>query len=235
MSDAPASHSFPGLALLAGACAAVVSVAVVSQNSTANFEPYFGSLSPPLATMLVGGAGIAALFVLQRRFEFRVGSTDRVLPRFGIATICALPFMISVTLADVTVGFPQALNVPLPFALVFYPAMGFVAQIALHIVPFALLLLVTTSLLRSWPIRRRVWLCIPLTAAVEAWFQIGASMANGGPTLLDAFVAAQLFGFGVVELALYRRFDFATMFVFRMAYYAYWHIAWGSLRLEWLF
>ena len=47
-------------------------------------------------------------------------------------------------------------------------------------------------------------------------------------------MATSLFLFGVVDLWLFRRFDFVTMYAFRMLYYAYWYVAWGTLRLIWL-
>jgi hypothetical protein len=30
----------------------------------------------------------------------------------------------------------------------------------------------------------------------------------------------------------FRRYDFVTMYSFRLFYYAYWHIAWGVIRLR---
>lgn len=59
-----------------------------------------------------------------------------------------------------------------------------------------------------------------------------APQAQSAPIALIVFVAGSLFLFGLVELWLYRRFDYATMFLFRMFYYAWWHLAWGSLSLR---
>jgi hypothetical protein len=33
----------------------------------------------------------------------------------------------------------------------------------------------------------------------------------------------------------FRRYDFASMYSFRLVYYAYWHVAWGVIRLKVLF
>jgi hypothetical protein len=44
-------------------------------------------------------------------------------------------------------------------------------------------------------------------------------------------VILHLWLFGLVEFALFRRYDFASMLTFRLVYYAYWHLAWGTWRL----
>ena len=49
------------------------------------------------------------------------------------------------------------------------------------------------------------------------------------------FSGLQLLAFGLVQLYVFRRFGFIPMFVFRLAYYARWHVGWGALRLRLLF
>jgi hypothetical protein len=39
----------------------------------------------------------------------------------------------------------------------------------------------------------------------------------------------------LVQLTLFRRYDFLTMYAFRLVYYLVWHVAWGHLRLQVLF
>jgi hypothetical protein len=43
-----------------------------------------------------------------------------------------------------------------------------------------------------------------------------------------------LLAFGLVQLYVFRRFGFASMYSLRLAYYSLWHIAWGTTRLHWL-
>ena len=57
------------------------------------------------------------------------------------------------------------------------------------------------------------------------WRKLGSS----------AYVAAFVFVFTLVELYIYRRYDFVSMYSFRLAFYIWWHIIWGYLRLQWLF
>ena len=85
--------------------------------------------------------GIAALFALQTRFGFCVIGTHGC-ARASVAAVAAtLPFMAAVTSADLLLGFPVDTHVGLPAALVFYPLMGLIAQLTLHVVPFTALLL----------------------------------------------------------------------------------------------
>lgn len=37
------------------------------------------------------------------------------------------------------------------------------------------------------------------------------------------------------RLALFKRYDFVTMYTFRLVYYLLWHIVWGVIRLRLLF
>jgi hypothetical protein len=48
---------------------------------------------------------------------------------------------------------------------------------------------------------------------------------------LAAFTAVHILLFGLAELYIFLRFDFISMYAFRIVYYAYWHVAWGHARL----
>jgi hypothetical protein len=193
------------------------------------FQPYFGGLFPPFAAAIVGAAGIPALLLLQKRWGFEVYNPDLSGRDRLVAAALAIPFMIAVTLADLMLGFPDGINVSLPYALLFYPSMGLIAQFALHIIPLAILLSTGAILSRKIGRRGLVLLCIAAVALIEAIFQIPET--EGGIALLSGFVALHVFIFGVVELLIFRRYDFVSMYVFRLSYYSWWHIAWGWLRL----
>lgn len=223
---------FPITTLAVVSVAAIAALAFLSRDPRIDFLAFFGAIPPMAAGTAIAILGIAALFVLQKRFGFRVwqGAGSK---RFGIAALLALPFMGAITLLDLTTGFPADINVAPPAAFLFYPAMGFVAQLSLHIVPFALVL---TAL--SWPrlsisFDARIWIAIALVSLIEAAFQIQGTVAAGGLVTVQATILAlHVFLFGCVELLLYKRYDFAAMYVFRLTYYAWWHVIWGVLRLQ---
>jgi hypothetical protein len=125
------------------------------------------------------------------------------------------------------------MNVPVPQALLFYPAIGFVAEIMFHVLPLALLLFIMHPL-GGWIGKERVvWLGILLVAVLEPTFQVAF---EGKPfTWGAAYTWIHVFAIALLQLAVYRRFDFISMYAFRLCYYAYWHILWGVIRLEVLF
>jgi hypothetical protein len=66
---------------------------------------------------------------------------------------------------------------------------------------------------------------------VSALEPVLVHMRMGASTYVGVFV----FVFTLVELDIFRRYDFVAMYVFRLTYYLWWHIIWGTLRLQWLF
>jgi hypothetical protein len=112
----------------------------------------------------------------------------------------------------------------------FYPAIAYVVEVLFHALPLALLLVALDWL----PEKRKlnptvgVWLCAVPVAALEP---ILVHLRTGA----SAYVAVFVFVFTLVELYLFRRYDFVSMTSFRVVFYLWWHILWGSLRLRWLF
>ncbi len=230
MTRSPSCRPFPSRVLAVCCLLVVGTVSVLSAYSSINFAPFFGVLPPAAAATIACTLGIGSLFALQKRFGFCVIGADTGSRGWIAAATAALPFMAIVTSIDLLIGFPANIHVSLPAALVFYPLMGFIAQFALHIVPFTLLLWIITRACVAWAPHRRIWLAIISSACVEAVFQAGASAAPGNDAALaTGVVATQVFAFGVTELYLFQRFDFITMYVFRLTYYSYWHVIWGNL------
>jgi hypothetical protein len=123
--------------------------------------------------------------------------------------------------------------VPVPTALLFYSAVGLVAEIVFHVVPLAILLLALSPLARQLGRERIVWLGIVLVAIFEPTFQIlfEASVLRWA----DAYTWIRAFAIALLQLCVFRRYDFVSMVSFRLFYYAYWHIVWGTIRLNVLF
>ncbi len=217
---------FPFRSLAVVAVTAVLAVAPLSRDSQIDLQTFFGPVPPAVGALLVSIAGMGALYLLQTRFGFCVWRGGG-LGRFAVAAAWALPFMVVITVLDLTAPFPPDINVALPAALAFYPAMGLNAQLALHVIPFAVLMLAVGPLCSRLSFDARVWIAVGLASTIEAAFQIAGSVTGAATIAL----AVHVFAFGCVELLLYRRYDFAAMYVFRMTYYAWWHVIWGALRL----
>ena len=136
-----------------------------------------------------------------------------------------------IVIADFVIRYPQDINVPFPQALLFCPAVGFMAEIMFHVLPLALLLLASTPLVGRLGGERVVWLGILLVAVLEPTFQA----LFEGFTWRAAYTWIHVGAIALLQLYAFRRFDFVSMVAFRLIYYAYWHILWGVIRLEVLF
>jgi len=235
MTDQERANHFPWFQLTAVSVVIVSGIDCMSRWGAADLSAYFGQVPPLIGGVLVCATGTAALYLLHRIPGFYAYAPGAFKIGAPAAAALAVPFMIAITAIDVLLRFPRDINVPLPIALAFYPVMGFVAQMALHVVPFALLMVCSRQMFPAWTPARQFWMAALLAALPEALFQIAFSARDGEPGILAALVAAHLYLFGLAELYLYRRFDYASMFVFRMVYYGYWHVAWGTLRMSWLF
>ena len=80
-----------------------------------------------------------------------------------------------------------------------------------------------------------MWLCLLLVALVEPFFQMRWGFAGRPLSWAEAYVGLHVFAINVLQLYVFRRYDFISMYSLRLFYYLYWHIIWGYLRLQWLF
>ncbi len=199
----------------AGALALILSVAG---------DPAFARVLGPLpgwaAVLILALAGALALPTLERTLmagSAGLGQTARL-------TALGAAFALPMVALDTIRPFPADINVPLPAALAFYPAIAFVAETAFHILPLALL----TRLL---PGSRGVWPAILMVAAIEPGYQV--ALGDGDPR--DIAMAAWLYLFALFQLSAFRRHGIAALFATRLGYYLVWHILWGAARLPVLF
>lgn len=221
---------YVAFATLSLAAVGLTGLLSLSRGGTGFFAPYFGSIPPMLAVALVAAVGFVCVGPLHARgwLQRRRGQTVRGV---GFAAVTATIFGLWQAGADLLVTrFPKDINVPVPESLLFYPAIAYVVEVLFHALPLALLLVALDWL----PEKRKpnptvaVWLCIVPVAALEP---ILVHLRTGASTYVAVFV----FVFTLVELNVFRRYDFVSMMAFRVVFYLWWHILWGSLRLRWLF
>jgi len=72
-------------------------------------------------------------------------------------------------------------------------------------------------------------------ALLEPAFQLGRGFPGKPMSGLDAYVGLHVLVISLLQLYVFRRYDFVSMITFRLVYYIHWHIVWGYLRLQWLF
>ncbi len=229
----PTDHCrpFPLTAFAIVSTIAIGAVAFMGSDPRTDLQPFFGGMPPVLGGLIAAIAGGAALYAVQSRLGFCVWRRNGM-KRFVIVAGLAVPFMVAITVLDLATGFPADINVPLPMALLFYPVMGFFAQLSLHVIPFAVVVFALRAARPGLDRNMCIWTGIVLASLIEAVFQIRAPLLYGDAmTMQAAILAIHVFLFGCVELLIYRRYDFAAMYAFRLSYYAYWHVIWGWLRL----
>jgi len=197
------------------------------------FQKYFGRLQPLLAVAIVFVIGLLLFAFLLDDGQFAIyksGNTRGIL----LAIALALPFGAVVILVDRLAPFPADINVPFPASAFFYPAIAYVVEIIFHILPFTLLYFALGFFLRGSSSERIIWFSILLVALLEPVFQV--VFTSGQQSYwVSIYLVVNLFLFNLVQLLLFVRYDFVSMYAFRISYYIIWHIIWGHLRLGLLF
>lgn len=197
------------------------------------FQKYFGGFDAITVIVIASVIGLIALWVLQSNYSFVILKRGKTVRGVSLAAVLATALAVAIVIADYIIRYPQNINVPLPQALLFYPAIGFVVEVVFHVIPLALLLFIFKPLAISIGKERTVWIAILLVAAIEPSFQV--LFQERAFMLSDIYTWMHIFVINLLQLYLFWRFDFVSMFVFRMVYYLNWHILWGTVRLDVLF
>lgn len=207
---------------------AFIGAGILRNADDADFDRFIGAMSPMLAVTVAGAAGLGALTVLDS-----AGWVGRSRGGFVRSSLLAVGLGAAIIVVDSTLGFGEDINVTWPTSLVFYPVMAFIAEVAFHLVPLALIVVVSSRRPRSWAGATMVPMAA--VALIEAAYQVlGSATADVSPRLL-AYLSVHMVAFAIAGLTSLRSHGFAAMMWLRLIYYAIWHVAWGGLRLELLF
>jgi hypothetical protein len=157
-------------------------------------------------------------------------------PRFEVffGSILTVPFALGAILVDLVFPYPEDINVLLPQSLLFYPTMGFVVEILFHLLPLTLLLVLLTSVFKGRDFDRIFLVIIVIISLLEPLYQFDFS-GTGHPIWISAIEGLRLFLFSYVQLSILKKYDFLSMYSFRIFYYIWWHLVWGTIRLVVLF
>lgn len=215
-------------------CTLIIAVTVVLiPTSIPDFQRFFGTPHPLMVVVTAALLGGGALRLLQARDWAEITKGSVTVRGIRLSAGLATVFAVVIVIADVVLRYPEGINVPLPQAALFYPVVGFVAEIVFHVLPFTLLMLILSPLRGRLTDGKRIGISIALTALAEPTFQI--SFAGGPLTWIDAYTWIHVFSISLLQLYVFRRYDFVSMYAFRLIYYAYWHVLWGAIRLPLFF
>lgn len=193
------------------------------------FQRFFGDLAPLFVITLFVVIGGLSLIVLNYKSPFRICRIERVRTGVVRSVTLAILFSIAAVIADLVWRFPENINVAWPESLLFYPVMGYAAEMVFHVIPLAILILFCGLITGRRIPDKLIWFLIIMVALLEPAFQLGFAAKPLSPT--GVFTGIHVLAINLCQLYLFKRYDFVTMFSFRLVYYLFWHIVWGYLRI----
>lgn len=220
-----------GVLALLSLAAIGLAFGVLLSGGTA-FDRYLGPVNPMLAIALASILAVFSMRYLGSRYGFVVFSPSKTLRGVAISAGIAGLFAAGTITVDLALGYPEGINVAWPQSLLFYPSVGYFVDLFFHVSGLALLLIVLRPLARKVSNNRLVWLCIIIAALIEPVLQV---IWGGSLSWISLYTGLSITAFGVVQLFLFRRYGFVTMYSLRLSYYVLWHIVWGYVRLGVLF
>ncbi|MHA1984574.1 MAG: hypothetical protein ACW967_09485 [Candidatus Hodarchaeales archaeon] len=194
------------------------------------FQRFFGNFNPVLIIFFLSLLGILFLtyFLSKGYFViFERKNLKGLAVSFGLATLLG----VVIIFIDLIYPFSEKINILFPQSLLFYPVMGYIAEIVFHIVPLAFLIVIFTFLFKNTEKERIILVSLVFVALLDPIFQISSGSTGEYGFLISGLVVAHIFLVNLVEVLIFKRYDFFTMYSFRLMYYTYWHIVWGYLRL----
>ena len=220
--------TFIGLSLVAAGLTATLHF-----SSGFIFQRYFGNLHPLIAIVFTNLLGAILLSFLLSRGWFVI-RIEQTLQGLMLAASLAILLALIMILVDLKVVFPEDLNILFPQSLLFYPAIGYVVEVVFHLLPLSFLLLLLTSLFSQTDDQRIIWICILAVSLLEPIYQT-VGFVGRYPLWTVVYVGLHVFLINLLQLTIFRHYDFISMYLFRLAYYLLWHIVWGHVRLRLLF
>ncbi len=200
------------------------------------FERFIGGINPLIASFFIVFLGVISLSVLLSKGWFTIYKQENLRGLFLRSSFAILFALITILIVDINVPFPADMNVLFPESLLFYPAIGFFVEILFHVLPLSILLISLTLIFKNANHKNIIWICILTVSLLEPIYQTMPLFSSSQyPLWVAAIVLINLFLFNLSQLFIFKRYDFISMYSFRLVYYLIWHIVWGYMRLKLLF
>lgn len=199
------------------------------------FQRFLGRINPLMAFIFVILLGVFLLTYLLSQGWFTIYRKKNLKGLYRSSGLAALLGLIAI-LVDLKIVFPADMNILFPKSLLFYPAIGFLVEILFHVLPLSVLLIVLTSMFRTMSYGKIIWVCILIVSLLEPIYQtIWMGSSNQYPLWTVVYVGFHVLLINLFQLLIFKRYDFISMYSFRLVYYLFWHIGWGHIRLKVLF
>ena len=210
----------------------LIFTAVLLKRNPQIFRKLLGEFPPILALSIVIALGFVMFTVIMdfTDLEFYTNGGHRLLYLSIIAA--ALLTLLIIFFVDLRGGYEEDINVLAPDGLLYYPVMGYLADIIFHIIPFSILLLLARFLLGA-DLTQDIpgWIFL-IASLFEPLFQALIMQSTGW---VQAYQFVHIFLINLIQFLLFREHDFISMYMLRIVYYLFWHLIWGYFRLEILF
>jgi len=207
-------------------------VLVLYYTEPSLFQRFFGDINPifvVLITFILGSILLSYLITKTSFAIYRNHNLTNYLIIIGIAFL----FGIEVIIADIWFAdYSADINISFPQSILFYPVIGYIVDVFFHIIPISISIFIL-SVFTKININKIVWISIITVAIIEPLYQVWFTNQNSITTAV--YTAIHVFLISLSQLWIFKRYDFISMYLFRMVYYFIWHILWGNLRLGLLF
>ena len=205
---------------------------VLSNANSLYFQRFIGYINPIIVILLSGIVGLLLLSFLLSKKWFVIFKTHYLKGALRHSWLVVV-FVSVAILVDLKIVFPIDMIIPFPQSLLFYPIIAFFIEMIFHVLPLSLPLLSLTFFFRHIGYKRLRLISIVLVAILEPTYQ--AIFMISSPTWSIVGIWVNLFVFNMTQLFIFMKYDFISMFAFRLKYYLIWHIIWGHIRLDVLF
>ncbi len=188
------------------------------------YSIFLGNTSPLLTYIALMLVFIISIHLLRPKDWFFISfdlSTRPLIVYFFISMLIGcLPILI-----DLWQPLGRDINVLFPLSLVYYPSIGFLAEVIFHVLP----ILVLSYLIPNYNLKDKI--IIITVALVEPIFQIVWGIEGESIRSRDILVGMEVFIFSLFQLAIFKKYGFLAMYIMRLGFYVSWHLIWGYFRL----
>lgn len=200
------------------------------------FTAYFGKIN---SLILIFSLTVSGFFFLWIWLHHTTCNRYFTINLRGVilSTGIALAFGLQVIAFDLLlITFPKNINVLFPASLLFYPIIGFIVEIVFHLLPLSILVLGSVLIFKSIDRSKMVWFIIFIVALIEPSYHVITMNSSGHYNLITMiYTGINVFLINLSQLIIFKRYDFVSMYAFRLTYYIIWHIIWGYIRLALLY
>lgn len=196
------------------------------------FHRFIGNINPLIVLSASIFLGYMLFLFLTSKTPFAIYKNKTPIT-YLIITCISLLFGLEIIAADLwIIKYPADINILFPQSILFYPAIGFIVEILFHLLPVSAIIFLLTTLTKL-SMSKIVWISIVIVAIIEPVYQI--QFASQSTLITVIYTSVHIFLFSLTQLIIFKRFDFVSMYFFRLVFYAIWHIIWGYFRIYLLF